>query len=131
MRRTRYLPEPGKRSWRDMDSSRDGTSSESSPAWNSPEFAELMKRLFAAKESRRAALARLPIEEKSASLSNYRRLPTRYAPQQENPHRNHGNSHNRDKQMQLSPVISRDVSRPARPSLPVGRPRGWRKQKTK
>jgi len=47
-----------------MDSPRNGPNPETRSAWNSPELASLMEKLFAAKRARRAALARLPFEEK-------------------------------------------------------------------
>ena len=47
-----------------MDSTRNGPNSEGSPAWNDPEYTNLTEKLFAAKRARRAALVRLPFEEK-------------------------------------------------------------------
>ena len=47
-----------------MDSPRNGPNPETRSAWNSPELASLVEKLFAAKKARRVALARLPIEEK-------------------------------------------------------------------
>ena len=47
-----------------MDSPRDGPNPKTRSAWNSPELASLMEKLFAAKRARRAALVRLPFEEK-------------------------------------------------------------------
>jgi len=57
-----------------MDSPRDGPNPETRSAWNSPELASLMEKLFAAKKARRMALARLPFEEKVRIIVELQRI---------------------------------------------------------